>query len=605
MNGFRLDELRIDPLTGEVAGPGGSEKLDPKVMGVLVHMAQHAGEVVSREDLLAQLWPHTVVTDDALTRCIYELRRHLSHAGGDERYRELLETLPKRGYRLNGKITFLQPKHRATAIAIAAAVLVAAIVALLVVGKQVAPVSPTAAKQDSIAVLPFLDMSAESDQRYFSDGVTEEILNRLSQSENLRVISRTSSFALRDETLDVPRIGAKLNVSYVLEGSVRKSGDRLRITAQLIDVSTNSHVWSETYDRGIGDLFAVQDEIASSVAAALQVTLAGSKARARIPENIDAYEQFLQGQFFYNRRAPGDIDRSVQYYKEAVALDPRYARAWAALSGAYSLLASGEDLPRQDMRELQGEAARRAVEIDPMLAVAHARLSQFYSHIGERAKADEEFRAAAALDPDDPLVMGFAGSRAVWRGDFDEAVALWRRIVAKDPLSPVNRKNFADILLANGRLEESLAENRKVLELQPGSGPEVETSIARILVLLEQYKDAQLAIARLPVGELQDYGLALLHLAPGRRAEADAALKRLEANARDTGAKVRLAEVYAFRGMHDAAFAQLEETRDALAIQKDERPYLSSYFQEGLRFSAFLKPLHDDPRWAKLMAAPD
>ena len=325
MKGFRLDELRIDPLTGEVSGPGGHEKLDPKVMQVLVFMAQHAGEVVSREDLLTHLWPHAVVTEDALTRCFYELRRHLSHAGGDKRYRALLETLPKRGYRLNGKVSFIQPKRRTTAIAIAAAALVAGIVALMIVRKPVETASPEAG--DSIAVLPFLDMSAERDQGFFSDGVTEEILNRLSQSENLRVISRTSSFALRDETLDVPQIGEKLSVGYVLEGSVRKSRDQVRITAQLIDVSTNAHVWSETYDRGVDDLFAIQDEIASSVATALQVTLAGGKPRGRMPENLEAYERFLQGQHFYNRRAAGDIERSVRYYREAVAIDPQYARA--------------------------------------------------------------------------------------------------------------------------------------------------------------------------------------------------------------------------------------------------------------------------------------
>jgi len=326
-------------------------------------------------------------------------------------------------------------------------------------------------------------MSAEKDQAFFSDGVTEEILNRLSQSENLRVISRTSSFSFKDESLDVPQTGERLNVAYVLEGSVRKSGGRVRVTAQLIDVSTNAHVWSETYDRGVDDLFAIQDEIASSVAAALQVTLAGGKSRGRRPERVEAYERFLQGQFFYNRRAPGDIDRSVSYYKEAVAIDPRYARAWANLAGAYSLLAANDDRSEKPLRELQGEAARKAVELDPRLAVAHARLSQYYFHTGERAKGEEHFLAAAALDPDNPLVMGFASSRAIWRGDIDEAVSLWRRIVAKDPLSPTNRGNLADMLLANGQLDEALAEYRSVLELHPDAGPRIEIQIVRNLVL--------------------------------------------------------------------------------------------------------------------------
>ncbi len=603
MNGFQLEELRIDPLTGEVAGSGGREKLDPKVMQVLAYMAQHAGQVVSREDLLAHLWPNAVVTDDALTRCFYELRRQLSHAGGDERYRALLETLPKRGYRLNGKVTPVPPKRRilTIALAISAAALVTGIVAMFLARSADAPeVSPAAATPNSIAVLPFLDMSAEKDQAFFSDGVTEEILNRLSQSENLRVISRTSSFSFKDESLDVPQIGERLNVAYVLEGSVRKARDRVRITAQLIDVSTNSHVWSETYDRGVDDLFAIQDEIASSVATALQATLAGGIPRGRMPESIDAYERFLRGQFFYNRRAPGDIELSVRYYKEAVAIDPQYAKAFAALSGAYSLLAAEDDRREMPLRELQGEAARKAIELDPRLAAAHARLAQYYYHIGEPARGEEHVRVAMELDPDDPLVLGNAGSRAVRRGDMDQAVALWRRAVAKDPLSPTHRGNLAVMLLANGQFDEALAENYRVLELHPEAGSNVEVEIARILVLKERYDEAYSAIARLPKGRYQDYALALLHKAPGRRAEADAALTRMEAEPGDISGKVHLADVFAFRGMRDKSFALLQETSAALERDKGKRPYGPAYFQEEVAYSPFLRPLHADPRWSAL-----
>ncbi len=241
----------------------------------------------------------------------------------------------------------------------------------------------------SIAVLPFLDMSAAKDQGYLSDGVTEEILNRLSQADNLRVIARTSSFSMRDQALDVPEIAARLGVEYVLEGSVRRSGEQMRITAQLIDVSTNAHVWSRTYDRRIDDLFAVQDEIAASVAAALQVSLSGNDTTERPPASVEAHERFLQGQFHYNRRSPGDIERAIQNYKQAVALDPGYARAWAALAGAYSLLyARGESGRPHHLRDLQGEAARKAVELNPHLAVAHARLAQYYFQVQQRAQGE-------------------------------------------------------------------------------------------------------------------------------------------------------------------------------------------------------------------------
>ncbi len=176
-------------------------------------------------------------------------------------------------------------------------------------------------------------MSAKKDQGYLAYGVTEEILDRLTQSKNLAVIARTSSFSLQNESLDVPAIGKRLNVDYVLEGSVRKARDRLRITAQLIDVSSNAHVWSQTYDRAIDDIFAVQDEIAASVATAMQVTLAGLDQADPPPASVEAYERFLHGQLFYNRRAPGDIERAVDEYKEAVALDPGFGRVWGCPGG--------------------------------------------------------------------------------------------------------------------------------------------------------------------------------------------------------------------------------------------------------------------------------
>ena len=598
MNGFRLDELRIDPLTGEVSGPGGREKLDPKVLDVLVYMAQHAGQVVSREDLLARLWPNTVVSDDALSRCFYELRRQLSLAGGDERYRAILETLPKRGYRLNGSVTPARPRRMITAIVIGvtAAVLVAIFGGLYVawLRDKVAAPAPTASP-DSIAVLPFIDLSEQKDQEYFSYGVAEEVLNRLSQAKNLRVISRTSSFSFQNETLDVPQIGARLNVSYVLEGSIRRSGDRVRITAQLIDVTTNAHVWSETFDRSIGDLFAIQDEIASSVAAALQVTLAGGQAKGATPQSVEAYERFLQGEFFFHRRAPGDIERSVQYYQEAVELDPRYARAWAARAGAYAL---------QELRQKQGEAARKAVELDSRLAVAQARLAQFYYQSGQRDKGDEHFRAAVSLDPDDPLVLGFSTTRAVFRGDIKGAVAIWRRLVAGDPLSAVNRSNLGGALLADGQWDEALSELRQALELSPGAGPDLELHIVRALILLGRYDEAQTAIARLPEGRTRDCGFALLHLVPDRMAGANAALDRLKAPTRDVRGSICLAEVYAFRGMNEQAIAYMKEERVEFERERERKPYLIWNFLEELRLSPFLRLLQADPRWSALVETP-
>ncbi len=621
---FQLAELTVDPMAGEARGPGGRERLDPKVMDVLVMLAQHAGQVVLREDLLSRLWPNVIVTDEVLSRCIYELRRQLSQAGGSERYKEMIETIPKRGYRLIGEVAFptappaatppVRPKWRLPAL-IAAAAAVALL--LIVVGQRVtdSPADshplPAASAMNSIAVLPFVDMSEAHDQGYFSDGIAEEILNRLAQSSELRVIARTSSFSLRDRSLDVAEIARKLDVTHVLEGSVRKAGDRVRVTAQLIAASDSSHLWSDTFDRGLEDVFSVQDEIATSVATALQITLGGATLKGRMPASVEAYESFLKGEFFYYRRAPGDVERSVTYFKEATSIDPRYARAWAALAGAYSYLAWDGAQLNKELQRLQGEAALRAVELDPRLSVAHSRLSMFYAETSDGKKAEEHGRIAMALDPNEPMVLmsGMSGA-AFDEGDFDKAIAIQRRIVARDPLNPVARQNLAVLLLAGGRFDEAMSEYRSVLELNPDASLDVEIELVRIPVLQGHYAEAYAAVTRMPEGKYRDHGLALLYRAPDHRAEADAALARLirrksEAAESIVGGvmdEVRLAEVQAFRGMTGEAFTTLTGKKDALERGPDSERPVVFYFQNEVRVSPFLKALHSDPRWSAIIS---
>ena len=611
--GFQLGELRIDPAAGGVSGPGGREQLDPKVMDVLVLLAQHAGQVVLREDLLAQVWPDAVVTDDALSRCIYELRRQLSQAGGDEKYKAMLETLPKRGYRLNGEIGAAppQPGIRAATrshryLYAVAALALAAGIAWFVIGQR-ASRPPTAADTahaaPSIAVLPFVDMSPGQDQEHFSDGVSEEILNRLAQTHTLRVINRRSSFSFKDQSADIAEIAAKLDVTHLLEGSVRKSGNRVRITAQLVEASSGSTLWSETYDRELGDIFAIQDEIAASVAKALEITLASALAHSPAPASAEAYDLFLEGEFFYNRRGPGDVELAAKYYRDALAIDSGYARAWAALAGAYSLLMYKGTLSREEGLEKQGEAARKAVALDANLAVGHARLAQYYWDTGDRRTAYKIFDKAIALDADEPLVLNFAAGIAMRNGDIDGAIGKYRRIIARDPRSAGDRANLGVYLLAAGKLEEAKSELQKALELNPNFGWGLDLQIARIQILQKRFGEASTTIAQLPEGEGRDQGLALLSHALGHKDEADAATKRLAERPRDAP-NIRLAEVYAFRGMTEEAFQTLKSVKEA--VDRDEPSVASELWswQLEMRVSPFLKPLHDDPRWKAMMVEP-
>ena len=617
--GFQLEGLLVTPLTGAVSGPGGNSKLDPKVMDVLVLMAGHPREVVLREELVTKLWGHAVVTDDAVTRCFYELRRHLSQAGGSERYRDLIETVPKRGYRLNASVVpglpaapapavdqpvaAISPRRPWKAVAAAAALVIAIGGAVLFWKSTDEAEAPApGAVTHSIAVLPLLDMSEGQDQHYLADGLTEEILNHLAQAENLRVIARTSSFALRDTKLDVQEIGKRLGVDYVLEGSVRRSGDRVRITAQLIDASTSLHTWSRTYDRTLDDLFAVQDDIASSVATALQVELSAGARRPAEPPVFEAYEQYLLGQTNFHRRAPGDIERSIQHYRRSVDIDPRFARAWAALAGAYSLM-DDQSFDDQKYRELQGAAARRAVALDPHLAVAHARLAQYYSRAGQRELGREHFRKAVALDPNDPLVLGFSTSRALARGDLPAAVDIWRRIVELDPLSPMHRANLGSFLLAVGKPNEALVHLRAALELGPARD-DARLDLARGLMVTGKSAEAASLIQQTPPGLARDLAFALLAGDPRHGATARAILLRLEVPPVDVRSAVKLAEAHANNGDAETAFRVLAASQAECDRRKAEMPSLCWYLFEELSVSPFLAPMRDNPRWTRLLAPP-
>lgn len=616
--GFRLGVLRIEPRSGEVSGPGGTEKLDPKVMAVLVMLAEHAGQVVLREDLLTRLWPNVVVTDESLSRCIYELRRQLALAGGDETLKELIETLPKRGYRLKGEVAPLAaPELAGHARRGRSAWLLAAIVAVsTAIGAglwlRALHDSPMPGTTRSIAVLPFVDMSETRTLAYLSDGIAEEILNHLARLSDLRVIARTSSFSFRDRPLDIQEIARRLDVTHVLEGSVRKSGNRVRVTAQLIAASDGAHLWSESYDHTLDDVFAIQDEIATRVAAALNATLRPDSVDSESAVALDAYESVLQGEHFYNRRGPGDVERSVVQFERAIELEPDYARAWADLSAAYALLAWRTDPPSKEIQERQRDAARRAVELAPDLAVAHRRLADYYSEIGDRSSSRRHYELALKLAPNDPASLGHKAAELMEAGEYGAAISILEALVARDPLNAVSRQILNTTLMADGRLEEALSSYQTMLELNPNTNPDWALEIPRILVLLGRHEEAVAAGLRLPAGKFRDQAMSLMFRAPGHRDDAAAALARLETHLPAQSLEgpqdrimnaVRLAEAYAFMGRTDQAFAALTKKLDELT-QRPETAAYAWYLRLESRLSPFLKPLHSDPRWAAFTDGP-
>jgi TolB-like protein/DNA-binding winged helix-turn-helix (wHTH) protein len=618
--GFKLDLERGALLRGEA-----DQKLRPKSYEVLCYLLAHHGCLVSKDELLRAVWGRTVVTDDSLTQCLVEIRRAL----GDEA-RHIVRTVPRRGYLLDVPVTPLvaadaiqepaPPRaggppageaSRATPVrsfslplvaTLAVSVLALALAWWALASRDAAEpgrltIDPPALP-NSIAVLPFADMSAAGDQEYFGDGIAEEILNLLAQAPELKVIARTSSFSFKHQPADIATIAARLGVAHVLEGSVRTWGDRVRVTAQLVSGRDGAHLWSQTYDRELGDLFEVQGDIAGTVAGVLKATLLGAPAALASAPDVRTYDLFLRARFQFNRRDHGDLDRAREQLEAALAIDPEYAPAWALLSGIYNVLLVHEGLPREIGIPRRREAAERALALNAKLPEAHLRAIAVYAEDGDFDRVRHHLQIAQALDPDNPLLLGLSTGHALAHGRIDEANELWQRIVAIDPLSSVSRFNYASTLMAAGRLEEARAELLAMRELAPGRRGEIDAWLAKLLVLERRPEEALLLLKAAEEGRIQDTALALAHRALGRDLESVAAMARLRADASANGA-LALAEVHAFGGDADEAFTWLAEAKDRF---QGELSWGDHRWAQLANVSAFLGVLHDDPRWDALHA---
>ena len=454
-------------------------------------------------------------------------------------------------------------------------------------------VPETAHITPSIAVLPFADLSPGKDQEYFSDGLAEELLNSLVKVQGLRVAARTSSFQFKGKNEDLRVIGQKLNVATVLEGSVRKQGQRVRISAQLIQVSDGFHLWSEAYDRDLTDIFAVQEEIARSVAGSLRVTLLGEKALSSRATNIEAYNAYLQGKYFYARRTKENLKKSTAYYEQAISLDPNYAPAWAALSRVRSFQASGYDpAPLREEYARAREAAERALALDPSLADAHAAIGEIKRYYDwDWAGADASYQRALALEPGNAEVVEGAAGPAATLNHFEEALSLCRRAVELDPLRASAQHALAFNAWWAGRLDEAEAAIRKALELDP-QFPWGHTVLSRVYLARSHPQEALAEAERDTDPEFRLQGLALAYHALARKQESDLALAELIAKYRLYTA-FQIAEVYAFRGEADAAFTWLErayEQRDSGLPEMKGDPLLKN-LERDPRYAVFLKKM--------------
>jgi TolB-like protein len=472
----------------------------------------------------------------------------------------------------------------------AVALVLAALVGLNVGGMRERLFPPAApAGPPSIAVLPFADMSAAKDQEYFADGLAEELLNKLAKIPELKVTARTSSFQFKGKGEDLRVIGQKLNVTTILEGSVRKEGNRVRITAQLIKVEDGFHLWSETYDREMADIFAVQDEIARSVAGALKVALLRGKTPASRGTSPEAYNAYLQGRYFYERGSKADWEKAVSYYEQATSLDPEYAPAWAGLSEVRRQQGGQGYIPLAEGTEQARAAAKRALALDPNLADAHSAMGSIQSFYDwDWAVADAAFQRALTLEPGNARALVGAGRLARSLGRFEEALTLNRRAVELDPLSNLAYYTLGQTAYYAARFPEAEAALIKGLELAPDSSL-ARSTLAQVYLVQAKHRQALTETERIGDPFRRLFGEALAYHALGQKKESDAALAELIEKHHADGA-FQIAGVYAYRGEADRAFEWLER---AYAQRDPGCAYTKGH--------PLLKNLERDPRWAAFL----
>jgi len=451
----------------------------------------------------------------------------------------------------------------------------------------------SALAQKSIAVLPLLNESGNSGDEYFSDGLSEELIADLAQVKGLKVIGRSSSFRFKNKKEDSKTIGEKLGVSTLLEGTVRKQGDQVRIVAELVNAADGTELWTRTFDRELKDIFAVQAEIAEAVATSLELTVLGAKessAKTAATKSMEAHNAYLQGHFYFERGNLGDYRKSVGFFEQATRLDPDYALAYAERAEAWAWIGDLSSGKQKEAWTAAGSDAEKAVATDPGLAEAHAALGWVRFFIEWKfADGLAELARAQQLSPWNPTANDLMARVVVYLGQFQEAEKLARQAVELDPLAYQARTSLARILFTEGKLDEAEASARKAAELQPAAAGNHRWQV--LVAIRRGDGEAALREAQLEPNEgYRRFELALAHYARGERRAADEALAELIAKDRDFLA-YQIAEVYAWRGETDKAFEWLQ-----VSLDNHDTGTLSLFI------NPFMRGLRHDARYKNLLA---
>ena len=437
----------------------------------------------------------------------------------------------------------------------------------------------------SIAVLPFADMSQKQDQQYLSDGIAEELLNLLARVPELRVISRSSAFAFRGKDVDIPTIAKKLNVGYVLDGSIRKADNRVRITVQLIEARSDTQLWNDTYDRPLGDIFAIQDEIGAAVVEQLKVKLLGNAIPKTRKTDPEAYTLYLQALAISRKETAEAYEKSIELLKQSLAIDPDFVTGWNLLTNTYSAQAGLGLIPAEEGFDLVRQTANKTLALDPDNGQAYAHLAMIaFVRDGDTADAAGQMQRALALDPESMFTLGAAEDIAKSLGRMDEAVALNEYMVARDPMLSNAYSQLCLAYLQADRLEDSIGSCRTALDMEPGQMI-THYFIGTALLLKSDAKAALAEMQKEPFEPFRMFGEAMAYHSLGDKSKSDAVLAEIVAKY-DKDAAYNIAYVEAWRGNPDQAFAWLDK---AVEYKDTALPMVA--------IEPLFASLHDDPRW--------
>ncbi|WP_082662006.1 winged helix-turn-helix domain-containing protein [Terracidiphilus gabretensis] len=623
-NVYRFGEFTLDPRRRTLLRGESPVTLTPKAFDVLFFLLKNPHRLVSKEELLRAVWGDTFVEDGNLTQYISHLRKALGDNPEDAR---LIVTLARKGYQFAGDVAVAQVEPATEGEDTAAGteglrtdappvsdfskievvpikakswrkvmVVASSILLLALVGYMFWRHSQSTTQLKTgrvmLAVLPFENLTGDPGKEYLADGLTEETISQLGRlnPEQLGVIARTSvmGYKHKDERLD--QIGRDLSVQYVLENSLRESGDHIRLTAQLIQVKDQTHLWSQDYDYPAKDILDVEDNVAKAVAHEIGVRLTSQQQAAlgqSHPVNPEALNAYMEGYYFFERDTSNDADMAAKYYERAIQLDPSYALAWVGLSRIRNWQVNIDVLPAEEGHRLAREAVERALALNPNLAEAHAQMGRIQQQADfDWAGADASFRRAIVLEPGNPEFVRLAAGLAEDLGRFDEALQLARRAVDLDPLNADSWAVLGEMEYFDGRLDEAAAHAKKALELSPDVWPG-PILLSKIYLMQGRPRDALSEIELVRFDSAREGLNAIAYHALGREKEADAALRELIAKHHEP---VVVAQIYACRNQPDKAFEWL----DRAYAQRDTGLV-------SVNLDPFLKSLHNDPRFATLL----